>query len=275
MKGLSDLAKSKQDAELTLAKQRKEDREQSRKKYVPIAALVIANLIFISLDVRGFDVVLKLTQSVLLAIATVIVSGVLALFWWDVLYPHSRRHDNHPQVILSLTGVALGVILSAVLAFLDYLVDGASFSPTFLWGCVVFLTGAQGVMLGWWWLIDKSIESDAKREKSLATRISLQETADDFKAEIESMESLSKKLEELQVKFPGKGKAAQAARAMGFPVLAEMLEDADGDGIPNYKDRDYKPAMRQQPAMASDTSTVKVDTSPNASSGQKPPRNQD
>jgi hypothetical protein len=71
------------------------------------------------------------------------------------------------------------------------------------------------------------------------------------------METLLGKLEELKHKFPGKGKAEAAARAMGYPVLAEMLADEDGDGISNYQDKDYRPAPR--PAFASTAQQPKLD----------------
>jgi len=53
---------------------------------------------------------------------------------------------------------------------------------------------------------------------------------------------------------------AKAARAMGYPILAEMLDDADGDGVPNYRDPDYKrsgkPQEMRRPAFAEETEKV-------------------
>jgi hypothetical protein len=92
-------------------------------------------------------------------------------------------------------------------------------------------------MIARWWQIDGSIEAEAKRQKSLTGRLDLQSTADDFKAEISSMKTLAADLTQIQKEFPGKGQAEKAALAMGFPVLAAMLADDDGDGIPNYKDK--------------------------------------
>lgn len=246
-KQISDLAVDKKKAEDEREKQAREKREAARKIWVPRVALIIANLIFISLDIRALDVVYKLTKSPLLAGATVIVSGVLALFWWDVLYPHSRRHENKTQINLSGWGVIIGVTLSLVLAFLDYIVGSVRVEQAPIWGMVVVATGAQAVMLGWWWKVDTSIESDAKREKSLAGRLDLQDSVSDFEAEINSMSTLAGKLEAIRKQFPRRGEAERAATAMGYPVLARMLADDDGDGIPNYKPR------QQMVALASDT----------------------
>jgi len=104
----------------------------------------------------------------------------------------------------------------------------------------VTLTIVQGVMLGFYWKIDGSIEAEARREESTAARLDLQDTAADFNAEIDSMEKMLVKLEEIKRKFPRPGQAEIAARAMGYPVLAEMLADDDNDGIENYRDPDYK-----------------------------------
>lgn len=239
MKQISDLALNKQQAEEKQAAQKRLLREQRVRRAVPTLALVVANLIFLSLDVRAFDVVAQMTGSILLASATVLVSGILALFWWDVLYPHSRKYSNKAQTVLASVGTVGGILLSLILAFLDYLVGSIALNESLLWGFVIILTGAQAILLAWWWMIDDSRQSEAKRQKSLASRIELQEHTADFQAEIESMSALSAKLEEIKNQFPGRGQAAKAARAMGYPILAQMLEDDDDDGIPNYQDDDW------------------------------------
>jgi len=242
MKQISDLAENKRSAEVNLEKQKHEKKEQTKRKIVPTLALIAANIIFISLDVRAFDVVAKMTGSILLASVTVIVSGVLALFWWDFLYPHSRKYSNKSQCNIAAVGTVGGILLSLVLAFLDYLVDVISINAALLWGIVIILTGAQAIMLAWWWMIDEGSKSEAKRQKSIASRLELQETTNDFQAEIESMAKLSQRLEEIRKQFPGPGQAAKTAKAMGYPILAQMLEDDDGDGIMNYQDPDWKVA---------------------------------
>ena len=251
MKTVSDIAQNKQKAELADAKAKLEKKEQDRKKRIPLSALIFANIVFLSLDARGLDAVHKITSSWFLAVVTVLISGIAALYWWDFLYPHARRHKNKEQEGIAIAGTVLGVGVSGVLAFVDYIVVSGEQNSSWLWAVVVLLTVIQGVMLGRFWQIDGMIEAEAKREESLASRIDLQDTAADFKAEIESMESLLVKLEDIKKKFPGKGKAETAARAMGYPVLAEMLADDDGDGIENYRDADWKHKQNQtqfQPA---------------------------
>lgn len=241
MKSVSDIAQNKQKAEKAKAEAERERKEISRKKAVPLSALIFANIVFLSLDARGLDAVYKITSSWFLAGVTLLVSGFAALFWWDFAYPHARRHKNKTQEKIALGGTAVGVSVSGVLAFLDYIVSAGSQNINWLWGLVVVLTITQGVMLARYWMIDASIESEAKREESAAARLDLQDTAADFNAEIDSMETMLEKLEEIKRRFPRPGQAEIAARAMGYPVLAEMLADDDGDGIANYKDSDYKP----------------------------------
>lgn len=247
-KQISDLAQNQQAAKEAEAKAKRMAHEEWRKKAIPFGALVVANIVFLSLDVRGFDVVLWLTSNFLLAFLTVIVSGILALLWWDFALPHARRHRNGTQEKLSYIGTGLGIVLSMVLAFLDYIVRAQTIEEGFLWAGVVIVTVAQGVLAGWFWKVDLSVESDAKRQESVANRLDTADAISDFEAEIDDMAKVADKLALIEKKFPGKGQAEKAARAMGYPVLAEMLKDDDGDSIPNYRDKDYKPAVRPQEA---------------------------
>lgn len=243
MKSVSDIALNKQKAERAKAEAEKERREQTRKKIVPISALVFANIVFLSLDARGLDAVYTITASAFLAVVTILVSGIAALYWWDFAYPHARRHKNKGQEKIALWGTVMGVGVSGILAFLDYVVTAETVDVNWIWALIVTLTIIQGVMLGFYWKIDGMIEAEAKREESTAARLDLQDTTADFTAEIDSMEKMLVKLEEIKRKFPRPGQAEIAARAMGYPVLAEMLADDDGDGIPNYQDSDYKKAF--------------------------------
>lgn len=267
MKTVSDIAQNKKKAESAQEKSALEAKEIARKKRIPLSALIFANIVFLSLDARGIDAVHTITDSWFLAAATVLVSGAAALYWWDFLYPHARRHKNKEQETISLIGTGIGIGVSGVLAFVDYIVIRGAQNADWLWALVVLMTVAQGAMLARFWQVDGSITAEAKREESLASRVDLQDTVDDFKAEIASMENLLDKLEEIKKKFPGKGKAELAARAMGYPVLAEMLADDDGDGIANYQDKDYKPKPQQQPrpAFASETDAPKL---PNSQAGK-------
>ena len=147
-------------------------REESRKKWVPLSALIVANIIFISLDVRAFQAIFYLTNSYLLATMTIAVSGGLALYWFDVLYPHSKRHNNEVQKNITLIFTVLAIGLSGALAFADYLVGtGSNFSQfwaTVLWGAIVTLTIAQGVAIAWWWSIDNHIAAEARIQEAHA-----------------------------------------------------------------------------------------------------------
>lgn len=262
MKSVSDLARNKQKAEEAKKKAEDERKAANRKKFVPISALVFANLVFISLDIRGFDAVHKVTGSMLLAIATVLVSGLAALYWFDFAYPHARRHSNKEQEKIAIAGTVMGISVSGVLAFLDYVIVAGAQNINWIWALIVVLTIVQGVMLAFYWKIDISIESEARREESAAARLDLQDTAADFNAEIDSMETMLAKIEDIKRRFPRPGQAEIAARAMGYPVLAEMLADDDKDGTPNYQDKDWIPTNHkpaQKPAQQF-ASTVKDET---------------
>lgn len=152
--------------------QKRLKKEENRKKYIPASALIIANIIFLSMDVRGFQAIYLLTRSYMLAALTVLVSGGLAMYWFDVLYPHSKRHSNDTQKHIALVFTVLAIALSAVLAFADYIVGtGGNFSKggsTALWVLVILLTVSQGVAVAWWWAIDNHIEAEAKIETAHA-----------------------------------------------------------------------------------------------------------
>jgi hypothetical protein len=260
MNNISDLAQHKLDGEKAREVERQEKNALRVRQTVPAIALLVANIIFISMDVRAFDVTRRLTNgSILLACTTVLVSGVLALLWWDILYPHSRRHSNQVQIKLSIAGSILGIVLSAILAFLDYIVGNVQLSVSFLWGVVICITAVQGVLFALWWLVDNSIEAEAKRQKTHSNRMDLHETVEDFGIEIKSLKSISAQLEELRKDFPGKGQAAKAALALGYPVLASMLGDDDNNGILNYQEKNWQPPLRMGQAFSSETRAPEED----------------
>ena len=269
----SDIVEQKKRAEKEIEEKKRAKSEEIKKRIVPTLALVVANLIFLSLDARAVDVVYKMTASPFLSAATVIVSGVLALFWWDVLFPHSRKHSNQTQTYIAYAGAGFGIVLSLVLAFFDYVVGDIRVNPVFMWGMVVAMTAVQGVLLLWWWQIDNSIEAASRRQKAAAGRADLQELVDDFGHEIKSMKDIAAQLAELEKNFPGRGQAAKAARAMGYTVLASMLDDDDRDGVPNYRDKDWKAQKPPLPAPQLQNAAVYPSETPNVA--QKPATGQE
>ena len=90
-------------------KKRADARAEMGRNYVPLLALVLANVIFISLDVRAWEAVYILTNNIFLASVTVLVSGIIALLWWDIFYPHSRRHSNDTQIKIAFVSTVLAV----------------------------------------------------------------------------------------------------------------------------------------------------------------------
>ena len=149
--------------------EKRKQAEEWRKRWIPFSALVVANIIFFSLDIRAFQAIYLITNSTLLAVLTVMISGGLAMYWFDVLYPHSKRHENDTQTNIAMLSTILAVGLSAVLAFADYIVGtGTTFSRGWsiaLWAAVIILTIWQGVSIAWWWSIDNHITAEARIKK--------------------------------------------------------------------------------------------------------------
>lgn len=172
MSEISSLAEEREKKEKEKKEKQRREKEERRKWLVPLTALIVANVIFLSLDIRAVQAVYLLTNSWLLAGVTVLISGGLAMYWFDVLYPHAKRHDNDTQKYISVVFTILAILLSGALAFADYIVGtGQEFSQAWsniLWGSVIILTIAQGVAVAVWWSIDKHIDSEAKIEKAHA-----------------------------------------------------------------------------------------------------------
>src|SRR5574343_461900 len=86
-----------------------------RASAIPKIVLVIANIIILTLDFRVFDVVYKITDSVILAVFAIVPTGIMFIVWYDMLY------SNYPlagrgQKYLSLAGAGLCLVLAAVFA---------------------------------------------------------------------------------------------------------------------------------------------------------------
>jgi len=227
--------------------EKRKQAEEWRKRWIPFSALVVANIIFFSLDIRAFQAIYLITGSTLLAVLTVMISGGLAMYWFDVLYPHSKRHENETQTNLSLLSTILAIVLSAVLAFADYVVGtGTTFSRGWsiaLWAAVIILTIWQGVSIAWWWSIDNHITAEARIQKMHA-----EETDKD-----EEIESLRMKLKSLRAFLDEYKKLNKDYSPSSVRAVAEMLgislPDADKDGIPDIVDtvdnrtgKPFKPA---------------------------------
>lgn len=235
---MSDKMVTLAEKEVAEKKNREEKKRQKKEermlKLVPQSALIIANIIFLSLDVRAYQAVYIITSSKLLAALTVLISGGLAMYWFDVLYPHSKKHNNEDQTTLAVISTVLAIALSGVLAFADYIVGtGDNFSRGWqnaLWFSVVALTIFQGVSIARWWMIDNHIASEAKRQKTFAEAVDKEDEVNALRSKLKTLRTFLHELNELNRDYTPAA-VKKVAELLGIP-----LPDEDGDGIPDFID---------------------------------------
>ena len=198
---MATLATNQENADRIKKEKKRFAKEESRKVWIPLSALIVANIIFLSLDIRGFDAMYIITGSYLLAGLTVLVSGGLAMYWFDILFPHSRRHNNDTQRNISLICTILAIGLSGTLAGADYIVGtGGSLSSValgILWAAIIILTIGQGVAVAWWWSIDNHIAAEAKIEKSHAENADKNDEISIMEAKLSGLDGILNRLKEL------------------------------------------------------------------------------
>jgi hypothetical protein len=222
----------KQEAKRKKAVEEKRARvEERRKKYVPMSALIVANIIFLSLDIRALEAVYILTSSYLLASLTVLISGGLAMYWFDVLYPHSRRHNNETQKGISLICTILAIGLSGVLAFADYGVGtGENFSngwSNILWAAIIILTITQGVCIAWWWSIDNHIAAEAKIEEAHAEAADQADDMAILRTKLNGLRGILTELQSLNTDF-SPAAVQNIAQIMGIPLPTNSTPNKGG-----------------------------------------------
>lgn len=221
---IKDLAQNQEDVARKKKIQEDLEKEERNKKNVPLFALILINLIFLSLDARAVHAVYLLTNSYLLTVPIVTTAGGLVLAWLDIFYPHSRKHKNKRQMTISLWGMGLAIAMSGVLAFSDYVVGtGNSFSTLWsnlLWGGVILTTIAQGLFITRWWFLDKHIEAEAKIQEAHAEKSDSKDLMDILNTKLESMEGYLVTLETYRTKF-GKDNVDAVAKLLDIPLPDE------------------------------------------------------
>lgn len=254
---ITTMAENQEKEKRAKIEQRRREREEKRKKYIPLSALIVANIIFLSLDIRAFQAIYLLTASYLLAVLTVLISGGLAMYWFDILYPHSRRHENETQVNLSIVSTVLAIGLSGVLAFADYVVGtGANFSGGWsfaLWGGVILLTIWQGVAIAWWWSIDNHIDSEAKIQKTYAEEADKNDEIESMRTKLRSLRGFLDELDKLNTDY-----SPDSVRAVAN-LLGVTLPD---NGRPSKPGNERPQPSAAMPAMAQEVNQVKENFTP-------------
>jgi len=230
--------------------QKRRAKEEWNQKYIPLSAIIVANVIFFSLDIRAFQAIYLITASYMLATLTVLISGGLAMYWFDVLYPHSRRHDNEVQTNLSMISTVLAILLSGVLAFADYVVGtGTTFSKGWsitLWAAVIILTIYQGVAIAWWWSIDNHIAAEARIQKMHAEETDKQDNIDSMRAKLKGLRGFLDELNKLNSDY-----SPESVKAVATILGISLPDDKTGSQRQNFT------PQNQQRSFAADTSRVK------------------
>ena len=241
---LSTLAQKRDDAKRAKAEQKRADWEEKKKTLIPLSALIVANIIFFSLDIRAFQAILLITNSSLLAFLTVLISGGLAMYWFDVLFPHSKRHNNTAQKNISVVFTILAILLSGVLAFADYVVGtGNSFSGVWafvLWAAIIVLTIAQGTAIAIWWSIDNHIAAEAKIMEAHAEAADQNDEMHILETKLHGLSGVMTTLQKLDDDFSPEA-VRKVANLLGI-VLPDTVVS--------------KPAQPSQPMRAAFTKTV-------------------
>jgi hypothetical protein len=244
------------------AQQRTEEQKRKDKIHaVPTIALVIANVLVLSLDIRVVDAIYKLTNNWMLAIFALFTTGAMFVLWFDVLYQYLLANVWQSRIAIAFSGLSL--VSAGFFAFLDYglsagfgVTEIVPLEATLLFAGMVVLTIANGIGLFWWYIIDDQVKRKGVVEKQRADS--------DFDAETlaDASKMLNKAGEVLQAK-------ELLEKRYGKDAVEEMLEmlagietalgiDLDGDGFVGKSPR---------PQFANDTKTPRLDEAP------KPPAN--
>lgn len=229
-----------------------EAKRKGRIHAVPVIALVVANLLVLSLDYRVVEAIYKLTNNVMLAVFALFTSGAMFILWFDVLYHYLLA--NQTQKYISIAFSALSLISAAGFAFLDYGLSagyGASeitkSEANILFAGMVILTVLNGAGLFAWYMWDDQVQRKSTVEKNKAD--------DDFEAD--KLEDVSRMLEKAEAVL---AKRQVMVNKYGEDTVSEMMAllsgvevslgvDLNGDGkVGNTPKR--QPEAPQAPAMA-------------------------
>lgn len=251
----SDLAANQRIAREEAAREAREKRNRTASKVAPIVAFIVTNVVFISLDIRVYDAVLASTGNILLSILTIVATGLIALLWWDIFLPHARRQSNGTQKTLTVIGMLVAIVMTAILAFMDYARATLSFNTNVIWGLLIFTTVVQGTLVALFWMYDDAISAEAAVQQAMAERDNLQRTVSDFKLQIIGMQNVLKSLESLTTHFSDREEAANFAEGMGYTILASMMRS--GAFKPSLQ-----PPVLQAPRIQASPRAEMIDTSP-------------
>lgn len=232
---------------------------------VPTVALVVANILVISLDYRVVEAIYKLTDNVVLAIFALFTSGAMFILWFDVLYRYLLSNDVQKYISLAFSGLSL--VSAGVFAFLDYGLS-AGFNvekvlpveANILFAGMVILTIANGVGLFVWYIYDDQIQRKTIVERNRADNDFDSETLEDANKMLEKAGKVLERKNTMESRYGKEAVEEMLAMLAGLETVLGV--DLNGDGRVGGK------PQAQMTANASETvEPPKIAERPNPQNG--------
>jgi len=211
-----------------------EGKRKSKIQSVPKIALIVANLLVLSLDYRVIEAIYKITNNAMLAVFALFTSGAMFILWFDVLYHYLLANETQKNISLAFSGLSL--ISAAFFAFLDYGLSAGfgvdqvlPVEANLLFAGMVILTVANGTGLFWWYISDDQVQRQSIAEKSKAEDDFEAEKLEDVGRMLEKAETVLAKKRAMESKYSADAVAEMMSLLSGIETA--LGTDIDGDGI--------------------------------------------
>lgn len=210
-----------------------ENKRKSRIRSVPIIALVVANLLVLSLDYRVVEAIYKITDNVALAVFALFTSGAMFILWFDILYHYLLANQVQKNIALAFSGLSL--LSAAFFAFLDYGLSAGfgvesilPFEANMLFAGMVILTVANGAGLFAWYVYDDQVQRQSTAEKSKAEDDFEAEKLEDVNRMLAKAETVLSKKTAMESKYGREAVSEMMSLLSGIETALNV--DLDGDG---------------------------------------------
>ena len=230
--------------------QKKQVQEEQKRKskihWIPNVALIVANLLVLSLDYRVVEAVYKITGSPMLALFALFTSGLMFILWFDILYRYLLANEIQYYISLAFSGLAL--VSAGLFAFLDYGLSAGfgveqilPVEASLLFAGMVILTIMNGIGLFAWYIFDDQVQRKSIVEKNRAEQEFDAETIEDANRMLAKAGEVLQRKESMEKRF---GKEAVEEMMSMLTGLEDTLGiDLNGDGKIGTQ-KDFQP--RQQ-----------------------------
>lgn len=239
--------KMKEQAQRNISEAKRKTSLQAR----PMTALIVANLLVISLDYRVIEAMYKLTQNLALSVFALFTTGAMFILWFDVLYHYLLANDIQKKISMAFSGLSL--ISAAFFAFLDYGLSAGfgieqvlPVEVNMLFAGMVILTVLNGVGLFAWYIFDDQVQRKSTAEKSKAEDDFEADKLDDVNRMLEKADALLAKKQTMESKYGSE--AVSEVMALLSGVETALGVDLDGDGKIGNKpvSRSYAETVKDQ-----------------------------